>query len=489
MREFFLILPEVCIVLTLAFVIAGEITHSGERIRLIGTAALIGIAGALIQTIISYGYGPTKVFGGSLSIDGFSLFFKLVFMTLGMLAIFLMFQSKEIAVGRRTEYIALVLASILSMCLVASASDLVVAFLALLFMNLISYVLAAYGQKSAYSAEAGIKFLAFGAVSSALLLYGFAILFASTHTLNLYEMHQALLANPLSFEVMWVVFSLCFLAFSFQLGTFPMYLLVPDVLEGAPTPVSAFLSIGPRAAGFALVTRLLIVLFAQPGAVPGRWEVLGEMHWTQIVSLVSGITMIVGALLAFRQQGAKRLVSDLVVAESGFLLMGLLVLDEVGIAALLYNLVVQLFALIGIFFILGFLVDELQSDRLVCMRGMLKRAVPECICLILFLFCLVGSPPLPGFIGKFTLIGSAIRHKRLALAGVAIFSMVLSIASVTRLSYDLISPVKGESPAAVPVSYSRKTFLAFLIIPMALVGIFANFVLGWAGRSLGFIFR
>ena len=122
------------------------------------------------------------------------------------------------------------------------------------------------------------------------------------------------------------------------------------------------------------------------------------------------------------------------------------------------------------------------------MRGMLRRAVPECICLILFLLCLVGSPPMPGFIGKFTLIGAAIRHQRLALAMVAIISMVLSTASVARLSYHLIGHFRESSNGVIVESIGRKLFLGALIIPMALVGIFANFVLGWAGQSLGFIF-
>ena len=488
MKEFLLILPEFCLALTLAFVVAGEITYSGEKIRLIAATALLGLSGAFIQTVISYGYGPAQLFGGVLSVDGFSLFFKLLFIALGIIAILSVSRSQEIAPDRRTEYFALILASTLAMCLVASVADMVLGFLSLLFMNVVSYFLAAYGQRSVRSTEAALKFLAFGAVSNALLLYAFAILFASTHTLNIYEIHKALILTPLSLPVMLVVFILCFMSLSFQMGTFPMYILVPDVLEGAPTPVSAFLSVGPRAAGFAFATRFLIIVFAQPSGVPGHWRVLGEVNWTEIVSVVSGLTMLIGSLLAFRQKGAKRLVSDLVVAESGFLLMGLLVLDEVGIAALLYNLVVQLFALTGTFYVLSFFYDELRSDRLSALQGMFRKAVPECICLVIFLLCLVGSPPLPGFIGKFTLIGAAIRHQRFALAMVAIVSMVLSIAAVARLSYHLIGHFRESSGSRVVESSWRKMLLASLVIPMVLVGVFANFVLGWAGQSLGFIF-
>jgi NADH-quinone oxidoreductase subunit N len=373
------------------------------------------------------------------------------------------------------------------MCLVASASDVILAFLSLLFLNIISYFLAAYGQKSLLSTEAAVKYLAFGAVSGALMLYALAILFASTHSLNIYEMHKALLVTPLPPKVMLVVFTLLFLSFCFQLGAFPMYLLVPDVLEGAPTPVSAYLSLGTRAAGFAVATRFLIVVFTQPGLTRGQWQVLGDLDWTQIASLVAGLTMGIGALLAIRQKAAKRLVGYLVVAESGFLLTGLLVLDEIGIAALLYNLVIELFALMGTFYVLSFLYDEVGSDRLEDLRGMLKKAVLECICLVMFLLCLVGSPPMPGFIGKFTLIGAAIRHGRFALALAAVVSMVISTVAVARLAYHLIGDFhKPMEP--ITANFQRKAFLTAMVVPMTMVGIFADFVFRWAGQSLGFIF-
>jgi NADH-quinone oxidoreductase subunit N len=273
-----------------------------------------------------------------------------------------------------------------------------------------------------------------------------------------------------------------------------MYLWAPDVLEGAPTPASAFLSFGTRAAGFAVALRFLIVMFAQPGAHEGTWQPLGSVDWPRIVAFVSGATMIVGALLAVRQQSAKRMVGCLVVAESGFLLMGLLVLDQVGVAALLYNLVIELFALMGTFYVLAFFYDELHSDRLEDLRGMLGRAVPECICLLLFLLCLIGVPPMPGFIGKFALIGAVVRHQWPLLAVAAILSMTLSMAAVARLAYHLVGDfrtfvetgARGSHIVLAP-SRQRQMFLFGMMVPMVMVGVFAEFVLGWAGKSLGFI--
>ncbi len=488
LKDFFLIMPEIVLVLTLALVIAGEITYYGEQTRLIAATSLVGLLGAFVQVLISYQYSASQVFGGVLSIDGFSLFFKLLFIVSASFAIISVSHTREIALDRRPEYCSLILAATLAMCLLASAADLILIFVTFLFLNIASYFLAGYGRKSVLSTEAAVKYLAFGAVASALLLYSLAILFASTHSINIYEMHRVLLASALPPYEMLIVFMLAFLAFSFQIGAFPMYLLVPDVLEGAPGPVSAFLSIGPRVAGFAVTIRFLVVVFAQPGASAGNWQVLGAIDWTEIVSVISGLSMIFGALLAFRQKSAKRLVGYLVVVETGFMLMGILVLDEIGIAAVLYNLVIELFALMGIFYLLAVLFEKVNSDRLENLKGTLKRTVPECICLIVFLLNLVGSPPMPGFIGKFALLGVAIRHHRLALASVGVIAMVISTVSVARLAYSLIGDFQSSTEASIPVSFSRKAFLASLVIPMTLAGVFADFVFRWAGQSLSLIF-
>jgi NADH-quinone oxidoreductase subunit N len=480
-------MPEILIAFTLAFVIASEITYEGERLRLVTTISLLGLGAAFFYTLYSYGYGPAQVFGGVLSFDGFALFFKLLFIVLAILTTVSIGHTEEINLDRRTEYCALILASTLAMCLVSSAADVILAYLSVLFLNVVSYFLSAFGRRSVLSTEAAIKYLAFGTVAAALFLYSVAILFAYTHSLNIYEMHKVLLLHGLPPKVMLVVFSFIFLSMSFQMGAFPMFLITPDIFEGSPTPVVSFLSVGTRAAGFAMAIRFLIVIFTQPGLSAGHWEILGGLDWTQMASVVSGLTMIMGGLLALRQKSAKRLVGYLVVAETGFLMMGLLVLDQVGIAALFYNLVIHLFSLTGIFYVLAFIFGEIGSDQIEDLRGMLKRAVFEGICLVAFLLCFIGSPPLPGFIGKFTLIGAAIGNGRYPLALVSVLSMVLSSAAVARLSYHMVGDFR-KSVRPLQPSFTRKTYLAILVIPMTLAGIFAGAVLKGAGESLGFIF-
>jgi NADH-quinone oxidoreductase subunit N len=491
-KEFILILPEAILAITLAFVVIAEITYHGEQLRLVTGSALLGLVAAFIQTLFTYQYGPVEIFSGALSVDGLSLFFKLLFIVLAGLSIVAVSHTREIPESRRTEFSALVLAATIAMCLVASASDMLLVFLSLQLLNIVTYFLAGYGKRSMHSIEAGVKYMIFSCVAGVLLLYGFALLFSMTHSLNIYETHRALMAVAAPKPALLVVFMLIFLGFSFQIAAFPMYLWAPDVLEGAPTPSAAFISVATRAAGFAVATRFLIVVFAQPALTDGQWEVLGAVEWTRILGFVSGLTMLVGSFLALRQTGAKRLVGCLAIAQSGFLLMGILVLDQVGVAALLYNLVIELFAMTGIFYILSFFFEELGSDRLQDLKGMLSKAVLECICLVLFLLSVVGVPPAPGFIGKFTLIGAVVRHQWWGLATVAIFSLALSTVAIARLSFHLIGELgsgrpleKAPSRSASP--RSRHSFLVVLIVPLLLAGFFADQLLGWAGKSLGFI--
>lgn len=481
-----LLLPEIFLVITLAGIIAGEIGYHGEKTRLITSTALIGLAGAFFQTLLTYEHGATQAFGNVLSIDGLALFFKLFFIGLAGLAILTSSQSKEIGNNRRSEYCALIVASALAMSLAAAAADLLLAFLALQLVNVLSHFLAAYGKRSVQSTEAAVKHLTFGIISAGCFLYAVAILFAATHSINIYEIHRAIQAQPLPRETLLVVFVLIFMSLSFHAAAFPMHLWAPDVLEGAPTPVSGFLALGTRATGFAVALRFFIVVFAQPAETPGGWQVVGGVDWTQIVGLVSGLTMIMGALLALRQSGAKRLVAYLIVAQSGFSMMGLLVLDQVGMAALLYTFVVELFALMGVFFILSFLHDVLKSDRLQDLNGMLTRAVPESVCLIIFLGCFIGLPPFPGFISKFSLIGAAVRHQWYFLAFLAVISMAIATVAMARLAFSLIGSSVSATQVIAP-DRSRRAVLGVLLLPIALTGIFAEQVLRWAGQSLRFI--
>ncbi len=489
-----LILPEIILAVTLGFVVIGEVTYYRERYRLLLPTALLGLGGAWIQTLLSYRYAPEKVFGGALVIDGFSLFFKLFFITLAVLTILASNHTREISDRRKAEFYTLILAAVLAMCLLSSATSTIFAFLAFQFMNVICSFLTGYGKNSALSIEAGIKYLVLSTTAMAFLLYGFALLLSWTQTITITEARHTLLNLAVTNESLVLILIFFLTALSFLWGSFPFFHWVPDVVEGTPTPIAGFLSMGVRAAGFAFAIRFLLSMFAQTNSaeLAGYWQIVGNWDWTRPVAVISGLTMVIGALLAFRQTSAKRMVGCLAISESGFLLIGLLVLDQVGISAILYNLAVHLFSMTGIFYVLSHFYELRKTDRLNRLGGLLREMPLESTCLILFLISFIGLPPMPGFIGKFALIGTALRHQCVILAVLALFAMAIHTLAAMRLIYGLIGSSEdadsGEAhfQAASSVGW-RRAFLAALLIPLIGISGFAEVVLDYTGKSLGFI--
>lgn len=484
------LLPEGVIAVTLGGVLLSEAGYYGERTRLVTLAAAIGLATALVQTLIAYGQVSGPAVGGAIMVDGLSQFFRVLAIVTGLLAIGAVALGGRLEAENRSEYVALVLTTTLGTCLAGMAADSLLTFLSLLVVNVSLNFLAGFSKANARSSEAAIKRMLFGIVSSLLFAYGVAILFAQTRSLNIYEMHRALTASPASPAATLVTFLLLFATVCYLISAFPMSLWTPDVMEGSPTSAVGFLSVASRLTGFAIAIRYLLVVFSTKGSEPGQWVVLGEVHWTGIVGGVAGATMGVGAWLALRQGNVKRLIGCLGIVQAGYLLLGLIVLDEVGVAAILYNLVLDAFALSGAYFVLSLLLDRAGTEEFGRLGGLFHRAMPECICLFLFLASIVGLPPLPGFIGKFTLVGAAVRHSQFFLAVLALVSSVLSIAAVAKLAYSLVGsdPTRlGTGEASLGISRAQRIFLVALIGSLVLLGVFAESVLGWAGRSLRFI--
>jgi proton-translocating NADH-quinone oxidoreductase chain N len=481
MTDLVLSMPEIFVALTLVFVLLGELTYHGEKSRLVAVTALLGLGAAFIQTLLSYRAGATSIFDGAVLVDGLSLLLKLVSIVLSVVAVVSAVYSQEIVENKKSEYIALILSATLALLVISGASDLLLLFVALQFLNVSTYFLAGFSKNTARSTEAGIKYLVFSSVAAAFFVYGVALLFSITGKLSLLEVHQYLLRQPLSPELSLVVFGLLLFPLLFQMAAFPFYLWAPDVIEGAPTPAAGFISVATRLTGFTLALRIFLGIFSESSpTASGHWMFLGAMDWTSIISVVAGITMLIGGFLALRQKSAKRLVACLMIAQSGQLLMGLIVQDETAIAALLYQWMVDLFALTGIFAVLGFYFDHLHSDQMNALQGMLKKAIPESICLIFFLCCLVGVPPAPSFISKFGLIESAFIYHKSALALVSIISMGLSITAAGKLAFSLI----GSEEGLVTRGNLFRVFLTSLALPILAIGVFSQTILDWAGRSL-----
>lgn len=489
MKDFVLILPEFFLAITAALLLFSEITHHGERVRLTSATALVGLAGAFVQTLISYRYESTQVFAGSAAIDGLTQFFRLLFIGLAGLSILSSTHTREIPESRRVEYQVLILTAALAMCWIASATDLLLAFAAVQLLNGVMYFVAGYSKRCTKSNEAGLKYMIMSSLAGAFLLYGFALLFLRGSLPNLHDLRAALgSSGGMMDRTVIAAFLLILFAICFQLAAFPMNLWAPDVVEGAPTPAGAFILVGSRAAGFALAMRVLLALFTQEGQP--ALKPLDALSWQTVTSVIAASSMLIGPLLALRQSSVKRMISALCIGTSGQLLVGLVVLDTSAMGALLYMLLIEMLALAGIFYTLSYFKDQLDSDQLSDFKGVLKKALPESVALILFLLCFVGLPPTPGFLGRFAIIGAAVRGQNVILGLVGIASWVLSVIAVVRLLFQLVGDfaTASASEGSFAPSPQRKVFLVGLLVPMFFVTLFSERILLWVGRSVAGIF-
>lgn len=483
LRDAFLLIPEIFLGITFVFLLFSEITYTGEKIRLVFLTSILGLLSAGIQCFIVSGTSPQIAIHGTMVVDGLSFYFRLFFITAALLAVVSVRYSKEIRKNHQSEYVLLIIGATLALCLVSSSVNLIVSFICLQLVNTIGYYIAGLNKRSSLSSEASIKYWVFSVVSGGLMAYGFAILFAQTHGINIPEIHRELAENFKYSAAISIAFGFIFLGLSFQIASFPMHFWLLDFAEGGPTPAAGFMANAGRAAGVVVSIRLILGIFANPTETRTLWQHLPGLNWPLLLAWVAGVTMLFGSFMAIRQDSAKRLLACLLVAESGLFWSGMLVLDSLGIAAILFNLVIQLFAVFGAFFILSFLVDTVGSDKMSDLRGALKRATPESILLILFMICVVGIPPLSGFIGKFTIIGATLRRQWAPLAAIAILSIAVSTVSVVRLAYSLAGDYKDFKGPAIVKNSARTTFLIMMFIPLLIAGVFAQNILGWAVRT------
>lgn len=492
MKDLGLLLPEIYLIATVIGLVLSESAHHGERVRLILPTALLGLGGAFIQTLVSYQQGAVQLFGGALSLDGFSLYFKLVFLLLASVVVSSACLGEELEGGSRAEFCALVLIGSLALMLAGESANLFVSALSIQAASLVGYLLAGFGRRQHQSAEAAVKWLAVASTSGVFLLLAAMALFIHTGSANIYEVHQRLVLSPPGPAFCLAVFATLFVGLSSAMVAFPSQLWSIDVLQGAPSPAGVFLAAGVRAAGFAVAARLWVVVFSQAALDPGKWLPLGGWDWTLWVAFCAGLSFLMPAFLSLRQTNAKRLLACVALSQTGLLLLGLLILEEVGLAAILFNLVVDLASLAGVSYVLSLGVARSGTAELVGLRGSLRDRPWEAVALLCFSVSWLGLPPFAGSIGKFALIGAAVRREWHVLAVLGLGAMTLTVVSAGRLLLTLLLPstekTAGDSRTGPSLAVEQRVFLFCLGVPLVLAPIFADSLLRWASQSLRFIF-
>jgi len=445
-----------------------------------GWLVVVSIAGIVVSagfTLAMWGGSSHAIFNNMLAVDNFAFFFKLLFLVIAALVILSSVDYVSKFAHFQGEYYALVLLAALGMMLMAATAELISIYIALELTSISLYVLVGF-LKDPKSTEASLKYLLLGAVASAVLLFGMALVFGFTGKTQLGEIAQAIQAmSPQAVLVspgliLGVV--LLIAGFGFKMATVPFHMWVPDVYEGAPTPITAYLSVGSKAAGFAIILRVFFSAFGLP-----QWL---SLEWGLIIAVLSAIGMTLGNVAALPQINIKRMLGYSSIAQAGYLMVGLAAVglspaaDVVGRSSILFFLASYSLTNLGAFIAIIAISNKLNSDLIEDYSGMGRRAPLLALALTLCLISLIGMPPAAGFMAKFYIFSGAVQHNLLWLVVIAVLNSVIS-------AYYYLRVVKvmwlGEpaSEEKVPSSGALRVALSLSCLGVLLLGIIPGFVM------------
>jgi len=478
------ILPEICLLLLGLLVLVCDLFWREETRRNLGWLTAGGLLLTVVLTILFArpGSEPVLMWGGMLRQDWLTFVFSIIFMTGAALTALFAMDSE--ALSRRGEFYLLLLASTLGMCLMAGAADLVMLFLAIEVTSIPLYVLAGFVIRDNKSTESGFKYLLFGATTSAVILYGFSLLFGFTGSTGIYQIGEVLKGGQVSLFSLVGVLMLVLVGFSFKTSIVPFHFWAPDVYEGAPTPVAGFLSTASKAAGFAVLMRFLLSVFPATGSYPNM-----ETFWVALLAAVATATMLLGNTLAMVQRNSiKRLIAYSSIAQAGYILIGVVAASALGISGAIYYLIAYLLTNLAAFGVVTIVGRATGSDDLAAYAGLSRRAPALTIVLLVAFLSLGGIPPFGGFFAKVLVFSAAVDSNMVWLAFVGVINSIIALYYyLTVLKYAYLHRSEEESRPVV-VSRPWAIALTICIIGIILLGTLIGPWYQWSVQAANALF-
>ena len=452
--------------------------------KVLAGVSIVGVIVSAGFTVAMWGEPSVAIFYRMLAVDNFALFFKLLL----LVAVGLIILASQDYVSKferfQGEYYALVLISAVGMMLLVAATDLITIYVALELSGISLYVLASF-LKDQKSSEAGLKYLLLGAVASAVLLYGMALVFGFTGRTCLMCIAEYVQAMPgaglLNNPALLLGMVLLAAGFGFKIACFPFQMWVPDVYEGAPTPITAYLSVASKAAGFAVILRVFFVALGS-----AEWL---SLNWGMLFAVLSAITMTVGNVVAILQSNIKRMLGYSSIAQAGYLMVGLATVgmtvgkDALGQSGLLFFLMSYAVTNLGAFIAVIAISNKIDSDVIGDYTGMGKRAPLLALALTFCLISLIGLPPTAGLIAKIYIFSGAVQHGLLWLVIVAVINSCISAFYYLRVVKVMWSGTP-TSEEKVPSSWALRTALALCCLFVLLLGVIPGGFLGIAESAV-----
>lgn len=470
------VLPEILLLVLVAVVFIVDLVLA-EQQR--GGLAWLTAAGLVVTFLLTLffarpGESSELMWGGMLRHDWLAYTFKLLFLAMALLTTLLTVNWENI--WRKGEFYVLLLTSTLGMTLMAASADLIMLFLAIETTSIPLYIMAGFMTEDDKSTESGFKYLLFGAMTTAVMLYGLSLLYGFAGTTNLYEMAAALSAAQVPGPVLVGTLLLILLGFGFKVALVPLHFWAPDVYEGAPTPVTAFLSTASKAAGFAVLARVLIAAFP---------SILAD--WQTVIAIAAALSMTVGNTVALTQHNIKRLLAYSSIAHAGYALLGVAAASELGVISVVYYFLVYAVTQMAAFAIVIIVWHKVGSDEIEDYAGLSRRSPMLAVAMLLAFLSLAGVPPLGGFIAKILVFAAAVQSGLVWLAVLGVLNAIIGLyyyLIVLKVVY--LSEPKDEKP--VPVARPHAAALITAIVLVLVLGIVLAPWFSWAQASAAGLF-
>ncbi|RCK74456.1 MAG: NADH-ubiquinone oxidoreductase chain N [Ignavibacteriae bacterium] len=424
-------------------------------------------------------------------VDPFSVYFRMLIILTSIFIVMFSMMSGELYNGKRKlgEYYIFVASATLGMFLMSGAGNLLMMYLAIELTSLSFYILSGYKKEVPDSNEASLKYLIYGAVSSGMMLYGISIIYGLTGSLDFININKAFQVSEVSFLPLVAANILMLVGFGFKISAVPFHFWTPDVYEGAPITITAFLSVASKAAGFAVLMRYFFTAYYNPvaSALSGSIATLSGFDWNIIIAIISVATMTIGNFIAIWQTNLKRLLAYSSIAHAGYMLMGIVVLSNEGIAAILIYFAVYLFMNLGAFYIVMLIADKIGSEDIESYKGLGYKTPFMAVVLSIFLISLTGLPPTAGFIGKLYLFAALINHQWIWLAIVGVLNSVVSLYYYVKVFRNMFLKNIDEQHNEIKFNAPQIIVALLLVIPTLVFGLYFSPLVNLAQASVSIL--
>ena len=476
-------LPELVLTGALLLVVLVDATRARWRDSVNFALTAAALLGALFLCTRLDVASDRTLWEGMVVLDPIARFFKILLIGASFLVLVMFRRSRELAGLVMSEMYALLLAVTLSNLLLAAANDLAMLYLALEMVSITSYVMVSYMKGDRLSNEAGLKYILFGAVSTGVMLYGLSLLYGMTSTTSLPGIQEHL-ASGISDGTRWalyVVALLIFSGFAFKTAAAPFHFWCPDVYQGAPTPVTAFLSVAPKAAGFAVMMRFFFSGLATEAA---QWDLMPTINWQPMLIIVSVLTMTIGNIAALTQTNMKRLLAYSSIAHAGYMLMGVVAASRNGARGMMVYLLAYVFMNLGAFLVVTLIHYHDGTFDLRDYPGLYRRAPLLTVAMAIFLLSLMGIPPLVGFMGKLYVFAAIVESGPIWFAVVGAVNAAIAAYYYARVLKTMIIDAGNEDKPPVTLPPLEYAWIVVLVAANVLPLLFWSQIEGWTIDSL-----